>query len=525
MFTLSCWGRATRVGSVLVLMTACGSPERRFAEATGGAAGTGPGGAGAGGVLEGTGGQPTAPMNPSARCHGGDRRCGADGVTPERCEAGSWVAESSACPVTCESGACVAACTEGAEQCAGSDSLRVCRGGEWIQQEVCEYACVADRCSECAADATRCADGQREQCSATSGSWAAAACPASQPVCEGDGSCVCPSPSVACSDACTDLETDPRHCGECERSCGGGACEQGVCRAEQLVSAEQISGVAAGGGKLFYHDGTTVYRVDGPQAAVPIFEAGASNTIESIATDGDFVYWTRVAGTAKALYRNTAAGDSQTLLAQDSFLPVVAGDHLYFRSQANLIRRMNGKTNSDLGNIVQIAFGLTFNDTAAAFKTDGTTLAYMVQDLGISAAAADGSGTPTEVAPSGIYYALAAHGDRVYYLTGQGVTSVSAGSEPTTVGSFTYSGGRLVVDSSNVYVAPISYGAQGVCTSRGLQQLSHGSSTPVERWTMSSVCTSHLVQDNASLYFVASPVVSRGSAAPIATPVLFRLTK
>lgn len=43
------------------------------------------------------------------------------------------------------------------------------------------------------------------------------------------GACICPSDRMACVGICTDLQSDPQHCGSCMRQCPEGVCTAGVC--------------------------------------------------------------------------------------------------------------------------------------------------------------------------------------------------------------------------------------------------------------------------------------------------------
>src|SRR3954469_7507453 len=45
------------------------------------------------------------------------------------------------------------------------------------------------------------------------------------------GQCVdsCPAPTQRCGGTCSDLQSDPLHCGVCTNSCNGGSCQAGDC--------------------------------------------------------------------------------------------------------------------------------------------------------------------------------------------------------------------------------------------------------------------------------------------------------
>jgi hypothetical protein len=64
---------------------------------------------------------------------------------------------------------------------------------------------------------------------------------------------VCKAPEVACNNVCTKLGSSSDHCGKCGRSCGGGACNAGVCKPFKLYDgALAVGPVAVGDAALFF---------------------------------------------------------------------------------------------------------------------------------------------------------------------------------------------------------------------------------------------------------------------------------
>lgn len=315
-----------------------------------------------------------------------------------------------------------------------------------------------------------------------------------------------------------DFTADPRNCGRCGNDCGAAACKASLCEAESIYAAPKISGFAAGGGALVYHDTSQAFVVAEGNAE-PIITASTAATLASLATDGKFVYWA-ADGT---LSRSPIAGGNATPLADDAGLPLIQGDQLFYRSGTRTIRRVKGSNNTGSTNVVDLTIGLTISDSPP-FSVDGTLVSYSVAGQGLFAR--DGSTSNEVREPSGILYDAEAFGGRVYFLTGTGVGSVTlANKTPVTRGTFTYGSGFLAVDASGIYALVFSYGAQGSCSSVNLYHLPIAGGDEVKRWTLPSSCGSGLALDGDHVYFSAYPRASATSTSPLAQPTLFRMTK
>ncbi|MBX3191146.1 MAG: hypothetical protein KF819_29385 [Labilithrix sp.] len=79
-----------------------------------------------------------------------------------------------------------------------------------------------------------------------------------------DGALVCPANTGDCdrnpANGCeTDLLVTTAHCGVCDRSCAGAACENGDCKVERLVSAlKQPFGLEVAGPRLVWHESESI---------------------------------------------------------------------------------------------------------------------------------------------------------------------------------------------------------------------------------------------------------------------------
>ena len=154
-----------------------------------------------------------------------------------------------------------------------------------------------------------------------------AACPADRPLCGGApgrgllAACAAPTPDV-CGSACTDLQSDPRHCGACGTACDSyQVCERGRCSprymktdlfASPTGAFGSITAIAPGGAYLV--GGTFSQPVDfDPGAASDIRNPGGpiDGFLTRFKADGSYA-WTRTwADRGPLLHRRalTAAGD------------------------------------------------------------------------------------------------------------------------------------------------------------------------------------------------------------------------
>lgn len=230
-------------GGALVLMgvTQCVFPAYELEESPGGSGATSSGGSGsdvggAGGA--GTGGADASGGTGGGECEPSDRRCLADGVTPQECDdAGTWQ-DLDVCPAVCTNGQCEDTCDETTKQCA-SDDLLVCTGGVWETEESCAVHCndLVDppACSECVPEDQDCSTDNWVRTCDQSGAWVketncnttSETCMASGSTasCEGEcapGQTTCVGWDVhQCADGTFQLETE---CSDPDHICDGDQC-------------------------------------------------------------------------------------------------------------------------------------------------------------------------------------------------------------------------------------------------------------------------------------------------------------
>lgn len=141
------------------------SPGSGSGAASSGGNGSDVGGAGGEGASSGTDG---------SDCDQDDRRCLADGVTPQECDdAGTWQ-DLDPCPAVCTNGQCEESCEESTKQCASGDLL-VCTDGVWATEESCDVHCSEavdpPACSECVPDEQDCSTDNWVRTCDGSGAW------------------------------------------------------------------------------------------------------------------------------------------------------------------------------------------------------------------------------------------------------------------------------------------------------------------------------------------------------------------
>lgn len=111
----------------------------------------------------------------------------------------------------CDAGECVAECGDGRVACSracvdlSSDPFHC---GECTETCDLDGACVAGDCVDACGDTC---DGTTEVCT--------------------NGECECRSGFFDCGGACVDVDTNPAHCGACDRGCDGLPCGDGECQA------------------------------------------------------------------------------------------------------------------------------------------------------------------------------------------------------------------------------------------------------------------------------------------------------
>ena len=104
-----------------------------------------------------------------------------------------------------------------------------------------------------------------------------------------------------CGTVCVDTQTSQDHCGQCDRSCGGGACAAGVCQPATIASSVDAPfGIAVSGNGVFWTRTNRLAKCPvtgcaGPstiltdEVAAPTLSGGAYGTL--MVVDGTNVFW------------------------------------------------------------------------------------------------------------------------------------------------------------------------------------------------------------------------------------------
>ena len=153
--------------------------------------------------------------------------------------------------------------------------------------------------------------------------------------------------ATTCGGACVDLGSDVGNCGNCGHSCGGGACNNGVCQPETLVSAMGISTLAVDPTGVYYSNVSVISTcaLDSCKTPYPkqVWDNGAGNQIDELASGGNNVYFAAPKNTSgDCLY---ACGASSCItpvqvngLAQSSYYgPFAYGNDVWFSSVASTV--------------------------------------------------------------------------------------------------------------------------------------------------------------------------------------------
>lgn len=221
--------------------------------------------------------------------------------------------------------------------------------------------------------------------------------------------------------ACGDVSSDAANCGACGHGCLGGACESGVCRPLALSSV--------------------------PTGSIS----------ETLALDGDSVYWMSSGDTGYQLSKVAKAGGAKVQLATGAGTPYLGRANLAvddqsaywisFQPRAVLSASLGG------GGAPTLLAPLPDGESGleAAVAVDAQSIYYKVSFVGVWALA-KGSGAPRELAPLGgdSYGGLGLDGGQVYWTeldgglhaagTAGGGSTLLLGGRPAPTGALALSG-------------------------------------------------------------------------------------
>jgi sugar lactone lactonase YvrE len=188
------------------------------------------------------------------------------------------------------------------------------------------------------------------------------------------GSMTCPSGQLSCGGQCVDVVSNSDHCGACNHSCLGGACELSTCQPVVLASGQGgPRGVAVDDKSVYWanqYDGTVVWA---PKDGGAVFKlAGGQSSPYDVATDGVKVYWvTLEGGTVMSVPIN---GSPLTTLASGQIKPagieVYAGVVFWMNSNAVFFLQ-EGSTPQKFADAQNGVSALKVHDTGVYWTADG----------------------------------------------------------------------------------------------------------------------------------------------------------
>lgn len=235
---------------------------------------------------------------------------------------------------------------------------------------------------------------------------------------------------MLCAAACTDVTSDPSHCGSCGRVCSGVGCSAGACGMSTLATVPFDSGsqrFAANASTLFwtsidwagpYISGLSMAGAqDGGASSYRLFPDLGSGTIQWIVADANNVYFSA----------NFGAGGTTFFVEQ---VPV------------------GGGTPVTIANAPGTVQALAINSTTVFYATQGTgTDTIWSVPIG-------GGAAPTPIVtgqPQPLFF-MAADDNNVYWAQPQAVMQATvAGAGVKALATSGGNIGNIVLDAANVY--------------------------------------------------------------------------
>jgi hypothetical protein len=155
----------------------------------------------------------------------------------------------------------------------------------------------------------------------------------------------CSPPNLVCGSDCVDPLTHGSHCGQCDHSCCGGACNAGVCEAFELVrGVDRPKGVTVDDTHVYWTDpgGSAKMVAKAPKgqhseadAGIVVLATGLEGPEELVVHDG-YVYWTNSTanngghvGEPSVMRVSVDGGTPETLSSVDTYANGIAVDPDY----------------------------------------------------------------------------------------------------------------------------------------------------------------------------------------------------
>jgi hypothetical protein len=247
-------------------------------------------------------------------------------------------------------------------------------------------------------------------------------------ICSG-GKCECAPDFVICQgadllDACFDPLTDPKHCGDCETACDSdGLCVDGTCEYPQDLATDQGNprALTLDSSYVYYSTDTEIRKVPLEGGVKPTTLA-AAGIVPEIVVDGDSLYY--VDTTAKRLLRLPLDG-GETLELAEAIAPVslaVYGGEVYFLQGPSIFAvPIDGGTRRSVGNnAAEAALGVVVNDDGVYVSYYGSFMLYSHNGANVTTFA-------VRTRDTAMVRDFSLYGGTLYYTTGNSLMSIKAG--------------------------------------------------------------------------------------------------
>jgi hypothetical protein len=242
-----------------------------------------------------------------------------------------------------------------------------------------------------------------------------------------DGKCACPADFLLCQgadlvEACFDPASDPKHCGNCETACeSDGLCVGGGCEYPQDLATDQGNprALALDASYVYYSTDTEIRKVPLEGGVQPTTLA-AAGIVPEMVVDGDSLYY--VDTTANQLVRLPLDGGEATELIEavaPAPFAVYGGEVYFLQNPVIYAVPIDGGARRSLGTLTADAKSGVFVNDDGVYVSFGT--AFWLYDH-------QGATSTLFAVRDGLSLRqFTVYGDTLYYTTGNAVESVQAG--------------------------------------------------------------------------------------------------
>jgi hypothetical protein len=247
---------------------------------------------------------------------------------------------------------------------------------------------------------------------------------------------------------CRDTTSDPEHCGRCEHSCLGGACQNGVCQPVTLADLGNEGATAIALDAEYVYWARPISRIRKSGGPVTTLADAGPDLVWGIATDSAFVYWGSSTYGPSWRVPNTG-GDPERLSESPTYRIAVDDEFAYLVS--GRVRQIPLAT---LGE-VQIS-----SNGDVGIAVDQTSVFYTTWSPGSVRRVEKRGGSEIELAQVDYANYVAVHGEYVYFTSrgDNGVRRVSKdGADLDVLATFVGAYG-IAADADGIYFADFDGG-------------------------------------------------------------------